>query len=142
MGALNEREKKELRQAGFLYREITLFNNAKTPDGKQFQNLNTTSSNWRDMLKSRREWVDRLRSYGWSNDKIIQEILAYYSNKTTKKRTPFDFLQLESSPHAGSKRPSDGEIIRQRKKKETVRKRFGKAYAVKHRTARHLRRPA
>ena len=136
VGALTGKEKQELRKAGFLYREIAIFNNAKTPDGKTFQSLNTTSQNWRDMLQSRRDWVQNMRRMKWSDDQIINEILAYYTR--VSDRSPFDFLQMESSPHSVSKRPSDSELIRQRKNSRKIKSHFGsKVYGAK----RHLVHP-
>ena len=135
MGALTSKEKYEMRKAGFLFREISAFNNAKTPGG-DFQNLNTKAPNWRDMLQSRRDWVQSMRRMKWSDEQIINEITAYYTR--AKNRTPFDFLQMESSPHAESKRPTSNEIIRRRKKIRKIKTHFGsKIYG----TRRHLVRP-
>lgn len=135
MGALTSKEKYEMRKAGFLFREIKAFDNAKTPDGRS-QNLNTTAQNWRDMLQSRRDWVQSMRRMKWTDDQIINEILDYYVR--AKNRTPFDFLQMESSPHSVSKRPTDSELIRRRKKLRKIKTHFGyKIYGTK----RHLVRP-
>lgn len=135
MGALTSKEKLEMRKAGFLFREISAFNKAKYPDGT-IQNLNTKAQNWRGMLQSRRDWVQSMRRMKWTDDQIINEILSYYTR--AKNRNPFDFLQMETSPHAESKRPTASEIVRRRQKGRKIKTHFGsKIYGTK----RHLVRP-
>lgn len=95
MGALSASQKKELFNAGFLPSEIDKFDEAKTPDGKQ-QNLAFDSAPFQKMIESRRKWILELKSAGWNNRQVVEQIKRYYRLKSG--RSPFDFLKLEYQP--------------------------------------------
>jgi hypothetical protein len=98
-GALSREDKLKLRISGFMDYEIRKLNNAKTSDGKVMK-LNTDSSNWRSMLRTRKMRVNAMKMLGWTTEQIQKALMNYYK---TKGATVFDHLQVEVSPSAKSK---------------------------------------
>lgn len=79
------------------------------------------------MLGHRQEWAQGLLNRGWTKDQVINEILQYYGD-TRSKRTPFDFLQIESSPRSRTRKITDSELARKYAKKTRIAHQFGRRY--------------
>jgi hypothetical protein len=126
MGTLQQHQKVTLRKAGFTIREINQLNNARTPDGK-LQHLNLTASNFRDMVRHRKEYRLNLRKLGWTDDQIDRRVNMYYIGHRSK-RSIFSLLQVENSPSQKYKRLTDTEISRKLLARTRISKNMGRAY--------------
>jgi hypothetical protein len=96
MGALSDREKEEMLNAGWMKSEVRDFNNAKTPDGET-QVVAFNSAPFQRMMMTRKSWVKECKKAGIDNKGIRETLDAYYSSKRSK-RTPWDFLKIEYQP--------------------------------------------
>lgn len=128
MGALTPNERAILRQAGFISREISDFNDAVDIKGDP-QKLNFRASNFQDMIKNRIRRVRSLKNAGWSDQQIHNLIASYYSEKHRSHRTSFDLLQVEASVGVGSKKETDNSLARRLLKLSRVRATFGASYS-------------
>ena len=122
MGALTRAQKSQLLAEGFLFSEVSAFNDAKTPDGTP-QDFAFNSKTFRAARQSRQEWIRDLKKIGWTEGEIKQRLVAYYRLKAG--RTPFDFLKLSYLP---SRTISDFADAVKRKIRSRVSRTFGRAY--------------
>ena len=142
MGALNDREKAQLRQAGFIPYEIKAFDAAVDVSGN-YQDLNTSAENWQSMIRSRIKYVALLKSKGWDTFQINFRISMLYRGHRTL-RSPFILLQSEVSPSSKQKRITDNAEYRRRLSRTRVTKTLGAAYGKDFRKAtlpRHVPKP-
>ncbi len=127
MGCLNRYQKQILYKNGFLPSEIHQFDTATYVDGS-LQNLNFNAANFQAMIKSRRDWINLVRTNGiYSTGEVKQRISMYYQRKRSK-RSVFNLLLIESSPSAKTKQPSDLEMLRKRTMRLRVSRNFGRSY--------------
>jgi len=94
---LNRAQKEYMYNHGWLISEIKAFANARTPDGKRMQNFDFMSAPFQSMLKSRDQYVNKLRARGWNDMQIRQRINMLYTSKRGKT-SPWDFLKIEYQP--------------------------------------------
>ena len=96
-----------LHDAGFTLHEITLFNEADNP-------IDVSMSVVRQMLVSRKKWIDKLTDTGWSKEEIAGTIRNYYIRKSDT--SPYDFLKAEYMPP----KKTDFQEARRRKAKAST----------------------
>lgn len=84
---MNDIEKRELRNKGFLKWEVEQFENG---------NINFESHTFQSMVRSRKLWIDAMRMVGWNDTQIAVRLRHWYRIK--KERNPFDWLKMEYRP--------------------------------------------
>lgn len=91
--SISQSDAEILRANGFSEKEIESYANARTPTGQPQPPIDINGATWQAAIKTRREWVNDLINRGWTTDRILQEIDAYYVRDS--KRNPYDFLKAE-----------------------------------------------
>jgi hypothetical protein len=132
MGALTAQQKRIMRDAGFIDREINHFDNARTVDGK-LQDVNFEASNFQDMIRHRREYIINLKRMGWNELRIAMQIRTLYVGHASH-RTAYMLLRLESSPSAKYPRVSDTDMGKKLIDRSRVSKSLGIGYGRKMRS--------
>jgi len=94
---LNRAQKEYMYKHGWLIKEIQAFANARTPDGKRMQNFDFMAAPFQSMLKSREQYVNKLKNLGWDDTQIRQRINMLYIRQRGKT-SPWDFLKIEYRP--------------------------------------------
>jgi len=108
--SISSNDAERLRAAGFLDQEIYEIASATTPDGQQQPPIDLDSQVWQNVLESRVKWIEQKLADGWNEERIREEIMAYYRRGTS--RNPFDFLKAEYRP---PKRVDYWEAMRRKK---------------------------
>jgi len=103
-------------ESGFLEEEVAIFEASPTT-------IDLAELAWANTLESRREWVDRQRAMGRSEDEVRALILDYYAS--VDKASPWDFLrEAYSLPDLASPLQTDperyGEALRRMREKDAV----------------------
>lgn len=122
---LNQAQKQYMYKHGWLLSEIKAFANARTPDGRKMQNFNFMAAPFQDMLKSRSDYVNRLKNLGWNDMQIRQRINMLYTSKRGKA-SPWDFLKVEYKPPT---KLSDNVWATKLKSKLRIARKLGAGYS-------------
>jgi len=124
---LNRAQKRYMYNHGWLLSEIKAFSNARTPDGKRMQNLDFMSAPFQAMLKSRDQYVNKLKTLGWNDMQIRQRINMLYTSKRGKA-SPWDFLKIEYKPPT---KLSDNVWATKLKSKLRISRKLGAGYSTR-----------
>lgn len=125
--SLTSLQKKIMRDAGFLPREI-----------KEFDKSSATSFEskfFRDMIRSRKRWSEAMLLNKWTAKEIYQKLNHYYTKK--KSRTPWDFFRMEYA--AISQKPvlSGSKFANFLDIRKDISRNLGRAYGRIHSVKKH-----
>jgi hypothetical protein len=123
--SLNQTQKRYMYNAGFLLHEINAFAHAVTPDGKKMQDFNFMAEVFQDMIKTRIEYVRKLKAQGWNDMQVRQRVNMLYATKRGKA-SPWDFLKIEYKPGVAI---SDNMWATMLKAKTRIAQKLGAGYA-------------
>ena len=114
MGSLTRTDVKLLKDSGFLKWEIDEINKGY---------VNTSSSVFRGMVKSRVMWRDSMLGAGWTEAQINARVRHWYRAKND--RSPFDWLKVE---YRATNKLTIKQLAKQLSLRRQISRTFGHSY--------------